>query len=280
LGIPDRSAVELAISFAEIARQDLRASRILYQKELYPQAIFEFQQAVEKGIKSVGLVVGLVRPTRDELTHDIGHTTIFGILVRRRERLAQLRRNLGVLAASEKLEEGKELLMKLGLPWAIPDTSEMEAKMMDERTAREEVDRLRSLKPRDLWKITLKFDPEEPANAAVLKLLREAKAQWKQLDRFRRTFEGKLAPRMSDPQTLRFILNVYGKAFPEVPPLAFVSIWHERETRYPAIDKTDYWDPRMYTKKFGLIKMYPELTKHATRLCDGALAGSRSALKL
>jgi hypothetical protein len=280
LGLPGRRGVEIAFAFAEIAKKDLRASGILYENRLYPQATFEFQQSVEKAIKSVGLLTGLVRPTKDDLTREVGHASIFSILVRLPERLGQLRRNLGFLAASETLEEGRELLMKLGLPGGIPDPSEMKAKLMDERTAREEVDRLRSLKPRDLWKITLDFDEERPPNSAILKLLQEAEAQWKPLDKFQRIFENKFASLMSERETVRYVVNIFGKAFPEVAPLALVTMWHENETRYPPVDDLDYWDPKMYTSRSGLIKMYPRFAKNAARLCDGAHAGSRAALKL
>ena len=279
LGLPDKRGVDIAHAFAEMARKDLMASKVLYENRLYPQATFEFQQSVEKAVKTVGLLMGLIRPTKDDL-RDVGNASIFTILIRRSERLAQLRRNLGILAASETLEEGKELLMKLGLPGGIPDQSEIRGKMMDEQTAREEVDRLRSLKPRDLWRITLDFDAKRPPNAAILKLLQEAEAQWKPLDKFQKIFEGKFASMMSDPEALRYVVNIFGKAFPEVAPLAFVTMWHGSETRYPAVDDSDYWEPKMYTPRSGLIRMYPRLSKHAKRLCDGALAGSRAAMKL
>jgi HEPN domain-containing protein len=280
LGLPSKRGVEIALAFAEIAKKDLRASGILYQNKLYPQATFELQQSVEKAVKAVGLLMGLVRPVKDDLAREVGNASIFSVLIRRHERLAQLRRNLGVLAASETLEEGRELLMKLGLPGGIPDSSEMRGKLMDEQTAREEVDRLRSLKPRDLWRITLDFDAKRPPNPAILKLLQEAETQWKPLDKFERIFEKKFASIMSSPETVRYVVNVFGKAFPEVAPLAFVTMWHESETRYPAVDESDYWDPGLYTLRSGLIRMYPRLSKHAKRLCDGALVGSRAAMKI
>jgi hypothetical protein len=280
LGLPGKRGIEIAFAFAEIAKKDLRASSILYENRLYSHTTFDFQQSVEKSVKAVGLLMGLVRPTKDDLTREVGHAPIFNILVRLPDRLAQLRRNLGVLAASETLEEGKELLMKLGLPGGIPDTSELRTKLEDEQSAREEVDRLRSLKPRDLWKITLDFNAERPPNTAILKLLREAEAKWKPLDKFQGIFEDKFASLMSDPDTLRYVVNIFGKAFPEIAPLALVTMWHESETRYPAVDDSDYWDPKMYTSRSGLIRMYPRLAKHAKRLCDGALVGSRAALKL
>jgi HEPN domain-containing protein len=280
LGLPSKRGIELALAIAEIAKRDLRASGVLYEEKLFPQATFELQQSVEKAIKVIGLLMGLVRPLRDDLTLDVGHASVFGTLVRLPERLAQLRRNLGVLAATETLEEGRELIMKLGLPGGIPDASEMRSKQLGEQMARRELDRLRSLKPRDLWKVTLEFNPKKPPNTAILKLLEDAESQWKPLDKFRSVFEKKFASMMSDPETVRYVVNIYGMAFPEVAPLALVTMWHDSETRYPPVDDADYWDPRMYNSRSGLIRLYPRLTKHAKRLCDGALAGARAAAEL
>jgi hypothetical protein len=280
LGLPDRFAVRLALSFAKIGKADLRASKLLYGQKLYPQAIFYLQQSVEKSVKAVGLLLSLVKPDKEDLTREVGHATIFGILVRRKERLAQLRSHLGVLAASEHLKEGKELLLKLGLPWGIPDPREMEAKLTSEEAAREEVERLRNLKAGDLWKITLEFNPNRPPNPAILKLLEDAETQWKPLDKFQRVFEEKFASMMSDPETVRYITNIHGKAFPEIAPLAFITMWHERETRYPPIDSLDYWAPERYTSNAGLVRLYPRLLRHAKRLCDGAKDGAKAGLEI
>ena len=277
LGLPAKPVVKLALSFARIGKADLRASKLVYGKKLYPQSIFYLQQSVEKSVKATGLLLSLVGPNKEDLTREVGHATIFGILIRRGERLAQLRRNLGILAASEHLE-GKEIFLKLGIPLTIPDPEVMEAKLVSEQAAKNEVEKLRNLKPDDLWRITLKLDPKTPLTAAILKLLDDAEAQWRPLDRFQRLFETKLSSLMSDPQTVRYIINVHGKAFPEIAPLAFITMWHEMETRYPPVDGSDYWSPERYAADSGLVTLYPRLHKHAKRLGEGAYAGARAAL--
>ncbi len=277
LGLPDRQSVDVALAFAEIARKDLRASRILYLNKLYPQAVFELEQAVEKSVKGVGLLMNLVTPSRESLTHEAGHSTVLRILLGRRERLARLAKNLGALAASEGLKEGRDLLLKLGVPPGIPESSEMESNLKDETNAKEEADYIARLKSNDLWKITLEADPRRPPNTAILKMLENAESRWTSLDRLQRKFEQKLAPRMSDPETLEYILNVYGRAFPEIAPLSLVTMWHERETRYPPLEGTDYWDPGRYVLSSGLVKLYPRLMKHAKRLCEGAVRGASAA---
>ena len=280
LGLPDRPALKLALTFAKIASTDLMASGLLYERKRFPHAVFYLQQSIEKSTKAVGLVLSLVGPNKEDLMEKVGHAAIFGILIRRNERLAQLRKNLGVLAASEHLKEGMELLMKLGLPWGIPDPKEMQARLMSEQVAKREVEILQSLKPSDLWKITLDFNPNRPPNPSILKLLDDAEAQWKPLDKFQRLFKKRFAPLMSDPESVNYILNIYGRALPEIAPLAFITMWHERETRYPPIDGSDYWAPERYIPKSGLVRLYPRLRKHAKRLCDGALAGARASLEI
>jgi hypothetical protein len=277
LGVPDRRGVEVALSFAETSKKDLLASRVLYAKKLYPQAVFELQQCVEKGVLAVGVLSGLASPTREELVGDGSRQAVFAILLHRRARLSQLRKNLGYLASSETLEEGKDLLMKLGLPLGIPDQSTMNDRVKEEVAMKGEADYLSNLKPDDLWKITLEFNPAKPPNNAIVKLLEESELEWSPLDRFERTFEKKFAPMMSEPETVRYVVNVYGKAFPEVAPLALVTMWHGKETRYPPTDHSDYWDLKRYNARSGLIRMYPRLAGHAKRLCEGGVTGARAA---
>jgi len=56
--------------FLEIAKSDLEASRTLLSNKHYPQAIFLFEQAVEKGVKSIGLWMNIVT---EEECKEIGH---------------------------------------------------------------------------------------------------------------------------------------------------------------------------------------------------------------
>jgi hypothetical protein len=59
------------ILLLDIAFKDLTSSKLLFDRELYPQSIFYMQQAVEKSIKQLGIYNGVVKPS--ELQKDIGH---------------------------------------------------------------------------------------------------------------------------------------------------------------------------------------------------------------
>lgn len=57
----------------DIAERDLAAAESLFEKELYPQAVFYLQQAVEKATKSFGLHHNII--SEDEL-EEIGHDSL------------------------------------------------------------------------------------------------------------------------------------------------------------------------------------------------------------
>ncbi len=64
----------MSVDLLDIAVMDLQASRVLYENGLYPQAIFYFQQSVEKANKTLALIKGQV--TEKELWGKIKHETI------------------------------------------------------------------------------------------------------------------------------------------------------------------------------------------------------------
>ena len=63
----------------EITQKDFEAARILFEKSLYPQAIYMLQQSLEKAVKALLLKFGIVR-TEGELKNEIGHDTVEGTL--------------------------------------------------------------------------------------------------------------------------------------------------------------------------------------------------------
>ncbi len=57
----------------DIAERDLNASKCLFEKKLYPQAVFYLEQAVEKAAKSFGLHQNII--SEDDL-EEIGHDSL------------------------------------------------------------------------------------------------------------------------------------------------------------------------------------------------------------
>jgi HEPN domain-containing protein len=274
MGLPPIGVAKLALSFAEFAQKDLDASWLLYEHEMYAQAIFLFQQSVEKATKGIGLLLGLTRP--QDLRREVGHASVMAMLVRLPERVENLRSNLDAMSKSPATHGAKQELDRLGL--GSLDPKELSRRLLDKKTARQQAESVKSLRRDEMWATTLELDSSNPRVVALLKMLDDGETQWKDIDEFATKFE-EIAPYLGDPELARYFLNIRGKAFPEVMPLAFVSMWHERETRYPPVE-TDYWNPNDYKASKGLLKMYPKLHQHAERLCVGAIAGAKAALKM
>jgi hypothetical protein len=112
-----------------------------------------------------------------------------------------------------------------------------------------------------------------------MSLLEKADLSSKSTDEMEKILFEQLRGIMVDPNEYRRALNIFGRAGPELAPLNFISMWHEREPRYPPVSEDDYWDPHSYTAEKGLIKLFPELLRHAKRLSDSVLEGSEAALR-
>jgi len=61
----------LAVKLIDVALSDFEASKTLFERKLYPQAVFMLQQSLEKAIKAALLKLNLIHP--DELERKIGH---------------------------------------------------------------------------------------------------------------------------------------------------------------------------------------------------------------
>jgi len=64
-----------ARNLIDTAMKDFETSRVLLESKLYPQAVFHFQQAIEKVIKAVLVYLGLVEDVVD-LKREIGHRIV------------------------------------------------------------------------------------------------------------------------------------------------------------------------------------------------------------
>ena len=79
--------MKFAETLFEIAKKDLEAAKCLFERELYPQAVFYLQQSVEKATKSFGNL------SEDEAKEDIRHKSIKvykKLLAEERKRLENL----------------------------------------------------------------------------------------------------------------------------------------------------------------------------------------------
>lgn len=63
--------IETSKTFIDIAKQDLKSSKLLYDNGYYPQSIFLFQQSIEKAVKSIAIWVEFTDIRNAQ--HKIGH---------------------------------------------------------------------------------------------------------------------------------------------------------------------------------------------------------------
>ena len=86
----------------ETSRKDLEASRTLHKKKLYPQAVFYFQQSVEKSTKSFGLIEKMI----DEkgLWNKIKHKPlkIFTRLIKKYDKRPEINKTIKEIEALEE----------------------------------------------------------------------------------------------------------------------------------------------------------------------------------
>jgi len=78
-----RKMTNMHLTLLEIAKQDLKASKCLLSKKLYPQSIFYLEQSIEKAVKSLGIWSGNV--TEEEIKDRIRHKTpkVFTFILKR-----------------------------------------------------------------------------------------------------------------------------------------------------------------------------------------------------
>jgi len=95
----------LAVKLIDVALSDFEASKTLFERKLYSQALFMFQQSLEKAIKAVLLKLGLADV--GELRSKLSHTVISGglELIASRCILQTLVRVDTILRALEVLEK-------------------------------------------------------------------------------------------------------------------------------------------------------------------------------
>jgi len=65
-----------------IAKDDLKSSELLYKNKLYPQALFYYQQSVEKANKAFAIALNIIKP--EDIYKKVGHnsTEIYNILLK------------------------------------------------------------------------------------------------------------------------------------------------------------------------------------------------------
>jgi len=269
LSIPKAQEARQAFDFAEIAKGDWLAAKVLYQKRLYAQAVYMLQQSVEKSAKSFGLMMGILKPS--DVIKAVSHRSVYALLIRMDMFTEQLRETVTFLRTSDQSEV--EALRSLGFDQVfdkltpIVPTSEMV------ESDKQQIDKLNDS---DMWQATLTLDTTNDYVRSALQQLDNI--QW---DKQRVLLPiqaivvlSKIMKKNSDE--IKYFLNIL-RASPRVYPLSMLTMWHETPTRYPPICDRDYWEIREYTSDKPLIKRFPFLLKHAKILANSVANGALAA---
>ncbi len=271
-----RLAVRLASELGRLAKRDADASKMLFGKRYYAHSVYLFQQAVEKDAKAVGLLMGMIEPTNEDLAKEVGHHSLLGILVRMPELLERLpAMQQSIRQALDKPQVRDSGLSQLLEPVLKPSPITPESVRVATR-------QVRSANKGLAWANTLNLSPDHPATKLVLNMLMVADQKCAEFDAAEKAITKlhalflKKAGFSIDLDFISYALNISGRAIQELVPLAIVTMWHERETRYPPVSEKDKWDPWAYTKDKGLIKMFPEFQRHMKRLNVAVMRGAES----
>lgn len=266
--------MKMGIELLSIAKMDLQASRVLYEKELYPQAIFYFQQSVEKACKAFALLTNQV--TEKELPREVGHETIkiFEMAAKHQVvRFKQLEENLN------KLPELKTLTILKDFD-ARKNLKEFERSLSEIEEIKEDRDDLIYISSRDIRLILKEIKltnkdlekgkrslsnfkiSERTWNKQKVEILEFCKVllkhDIKQFEEIKSSFdnpETKLLVEISikdllEPVCIALLISV------SLYYLSIITLPHSIITRYPLRGLTPVG---IYTKKLPLVKMLPTL---------------------
>jgi HEPN domain-containing protein len=263
---------KLATSFSQIANQDAEASLQLFTRQIYPQSIYHLQQAVEKACKAYGLLAGTLQPTSRDLIRSVSHRSLLGMMLR----VPEMMERLPALREAIRKSVNQAKLKQIGV-WEILERYLQKQGSEDPIEAKRAINQVKALDASKLWRISLELAPNHPFTKTIWQRLNEADKRNAEADEVERIIPESLKAFLSHPEDLDFALNLFGRAGPELFPLTLVSMWHEKETRYPPIAKEDYWNPEEYTSDKGLITNYKLFYSHTDRLCRAIKTASRAA---
>ena len=251
----------------DIAKKDLEAAKILYNTGLYPQAVFFFQQSVEKTNKSLGLMLKLVK--EDELKNYIRHKPIkiYGRIFRKKLReIEQANKffrkypHLRKLIMSEINLENYEKKFRESI------------KFIDEISRKqEEIVNISSKELEKILELIKKFEKgfEQEIKPIKNKDLLDAKKHisksLKILSKYAPDYIEKERQNLEklDEKLMRKINKIFLRSLYELMPaylslfyLSIITLHHSEYTRYPQNNKS----PRkLYNKKSAIVKYLPTL---------------------
>lgn len=257
-----------------IAESDLEASRVLYENQLYPQAIFYFQQSVEKANKSFALVTKQV--TEKELYRTIGHEAIKiheRAIKRQKDKYEQFNEHL------KQFPELKDMgfLENFNNKREIRQFDFLLSYINEIRLDKNKVIHISS---RDIRRLLKEMERGKKDIEKEMQILSKFRINDKTLKKMNYNFTElynialKYNPvyaeelkndfkKLESINLEKFIKNYFGLIYLGISLslslyyLAIITLPHVSITRYPENDKTPL---KIYTQRLPIVKKLPELT--------------------
>jgi hypothetical protein len=245
--------MSLHLSYLEMAKKDLEASKVLLSRKCYPQAVFFFEQAVEKGVKSLGLWAKAITEEECRKLEVVGHKAwkTFSFIMERGLKI--IKDNLQTIVKENPQLEQTNL-------WMMIQTQISNL----EKETKESLDYIMGLKGFETWAFSEEklFDIISRLNSfrgklprGLLRFGREEIRTWKEFSRLLTQNLRKISPR-SQYDTEKIIESskiawklVYSTAC--LFYLSFIACPHATDSRYPERD----WNPlEKYKETMPLIK--------------------------
>lgn len=266
--------MKMTTDLLHISTMDLQASRVLHEKELHPQAVFYFQQSVEKACKAFALLTNQV--TEKELPREVGHETIkiFEMAAKHQVvRFKKLEENLNKLPELKTLTIFKDFDARKNL-------NEFERSLSEIEEIKEDRDDLIYISSRDIRRILKEIKltnkdfekgkrslsnfkiSERTWNKQKVEILEFCKVLLKnditQFEEVKSSFEKaetkllveKSIKDLLEPLTIALLISV------SLYYLAIITLPHSIITRYPLKGLTPL---EIYTKELPVVKMLPKL---------------------
>jgi HEPN domain-containing protein len=304
----------LASQFAELAKQDARAARLLYSRHLYGLSAFHCQQGVEKATKAVALLMGLIEPSPEHLVKVVGHNSLNAVILSLADfvELTITQWDATMKAAKESADFDKGVTLIDSVYAQILESYIKGANDPEEALKREnEVKKIPTMrerfeqtqvgidKSRDvpalrrqlatardivqsrkgyLWRSTMGLEPNEGIDTTISSLRTQASQAEEGLKGIKMLKTMKMTKLLSDPEHIFYFSHIQGMAFQMALNMAVLTMWHEEAPRYPPVRDSDYWIFNPYTKDTKLVRLLPELTKWTVTYCEAAYQGSQAVL--
>lgn len=259
----------------KIAETDLKSAVILYNNSLYPQAVFSFQQSVEKATKGFGIFLEMIEPK--DLKKNVRHESIivFEKMFQEIKSNCEALESDGTLKYSdnqnldswlsmmERMKKSKDGLISLPAKKIESYIELIEKKRKKAIKVKRSKDRKQNKDEKE--KSILKQAKVEVINKFVqnnpelFKKIREAAIILeREIEKMNREWGNKILEIVQGMRVIDDYLINFDRVFLPLLYLCVLTLPHSVITRYPQNDKS----PReIYTRKLPLVKMLPKLIK-------------------